>query len=129
MKHCKNCVYLKKGLNFAYCMFFKLPNCPNDDGRPAPIVADKQQEKVQVIKEQIQERGIEIPEPYNRRPYAWRFDYFEHHKKIFNLFYFEGFTYQDIADELGEGATSKGVRAYIMKCEAWHDERRRLAKI
>ena len=119
MKRCKNCVYLKSGINFRYCMFLRTPKCPGDDGKPVPKTKNIEENKAKV-----EERGIEIPPPYQRRNYAWRFDYFQHHDKIFHWFYYDGYTYQDIADELGDASSSRGVRAYIMKCEAEHDKKR-----
>ena len=121
MKRCKNCVYQTSGVNFRYCMFYRLPNCPGDDGRP--VVEEKE------FIEHVEERGIEIPKPYPRAKADFRTDrYFKEHDKIFNLFYNEGFTYSEIADEI-EGAKAKGVRAYIMKCEAYHDVERRTKRI
>lgn len=125
MKQCAKCVYLMEDTNIRYCMFFSAPKCPGDDGRAEPKM-----DLMEQVVEQVKERGIEIPKPYPRNKIDYRSDrYFKEHDKICRLFYIEGFTYQEIADELGDNARAKGVRAYIMKCEAYHDTQRRLKSI
>lgn len=97
-------------------MFFTAPKCPGDDGRAESIA------KADIPKE----RGIEFPPPYIRqKKHTTRFDLHAQHEKICRLFYIEGFTYSEIADELGDGVGARSVRAYITKCEAEFDLSRR----
>lgn len=124
MKRCSRCVYLKRGINFAYCMFFCLPGCPGDDGLIDAISYKQNKQVTEEVNKQI-ERGIEFPKPYKSRRYKTKFDYFAHHDLICQRFYIDGCTYSEIADELGGYATSTGLRHYIMKCEKCYDEERR----
>ena len=125
MKQCAKCVYLTEDTNIRYCMFFSTPKCPGDDGTPEP-----QKSLMEQAVEKVKERGIEMPKPYPRTKSDYRSDrYFNEHEKICRMFYIEGLTYQEIADELGDNARARGVRAYIIKCEKYHDSQRRLKSI